>query len=90
MAREVAGADGIQWSCLQAYAGLDGGDKADEKADERAEEAAARAAGGGGGLRVVCTPSGGARSVSLELPSDWETAYSDEQLLAEIESRRDA
>lgn len=80
MPRELTGADGITWTCLQAYAGLD---------DEKAEEAAERAGGGGGKLRVVCTPSGGAKSVRLELPKDWETSYGDEELLGEIEARRE-
>jgi hypothetical protein len=80
MPREVTGSDGIMWTCLQAYAGLD---------DEKGEEAAARAGGGGGKLRVVCTPSGGAKSVSLELPRGWEKSLSDEELLGEIEARRE-
>lgn len=81
MPREVAGADGISWSCVEAYAGL---------SDEGGTEAAALAADGGGGLTVVCTPSGGAKSVRLELAADWETALDDEQLLREIETRREA
>lgn len=81
MPREVKGSEGITWTCLQAYAGL---------SDEKADEAAERAAGGGGNLQVVCTPSGGAQTVRLELPQDWETSYSDEELLKEIEARREA
>jgi hypothetical protein len=80
MPREVISQDGITWTCLQAYAGLD---------DEKASEAAVRAAGGDGCLTVICTPSGGAQSVRLELPPDWETAYGDEELLREIQARRE-
>ena len=77
--REVTGADGISWSCVEAYAGLsDGG----------GGEAAARAAGGDR-LAVVCTPGGGAKSVRLELPAGWDESFDDEQLLREIESRRE-
>lgn len=80
MPREVAGGDRITWSCVQAYAGL---------SDEKADEAAARAAGGGGNVPVVCTPSGGAKSVRLELPADWEESYGDDELLRAIEARRE-
>ena len=79
MARDVTGADGISWSCVEAYAGLSG---------EGGNEAAARAAEGDG-LAVVCTPSGGAKSVRLELPAGWEKSLDDEQLLREIESHRE-
>lgn len=44
----------------------------------------ALATGQGGKVPVVCTPSGGARSVRLELPADWRQAQSDEELLAAI------
>ncbi|KAF3884172.1 MULTISPECIES: hypothetical protein [Nostocales] len=75
MAREVTDADGITWSCVQAYAGLS--DKAENQAAARVNEARDT-------LWIVCTPSGAAQSVRLELPSEWETSYSDEALLDEI------
>ncbi|GAA6618856.1 hypothetical protein [Scytonema sp. NUACC26] len=75
MAREVTDADGITWSCLQAYAGL---------SDSEENQAAARVNEARNTLWIVCTPSGGAKSVRLELPSEWETSYSDEALLGEI------
>jgi hypothetical protein len=71
--REVRDDQGITWSCVEAYAGLSG-DAGD----------AARADGPGERYRVVCTPSGGARSVELELPAGWEESMSDEDLLREI------
>jgi hypothetical protein len=37
---------------------------------------------------VVCTPSGGAKSVRLKLQGDWETSYSDEALLNEIQAQQ--
>ena len=81
MPRELKGADGIEWTCVEAYAGLSGG-----RADDAAERAAET---GGGKVRVVCTPSGGAKSVPVELPKDWETSLGDEELLREIEARRE-
>jgi hypothetical protein len=77
MPREITDADGTTWSCIQAFAGL-GNDP--EKAD------AARVEGAGDRLHVVCTPSGGAKSLRLELPEDWETGLSDEALLNAIHS----
>ena len=35
-------------------------------------------------FRVVCTPSGGAASVEMELPAGWDESLSDEDLLREI------
>jgi hypothetical protein len=76
--REVRDDQGITWSCVEAYAGLSG-DAGD----------AARADGPGERYRVVCTPSGGARSVELELPAGWEESMSDEDLLREIAGHAD-
>ncbi|RDI62423.1 hypothetical protein [Microvirga subterranea] len=78
MPREITDADGITWSCIQAFAGL--GDDP-EKAD------AARVEGSPDEVHVVCTPSGGAKSVRLELPSDWESRLSDDELLDAIRSQ---
>lgn len=36
-------------------------------------------------FHVVCTPSGGAKSVRVELPGDWEKGLSDEALLRAIQ-----
>lgn len=62
MPRDVTDADGIAWTCIQAFAGL-GNDPAKREA-ARVDAA--------GDVAVVCTPSGGARSVRLTLPPDWE------------------
>lgn len=78
MPREITDGDGITWSCIQAFAGL-GNDR--EKAD------AARVEGSPDQVHVVCTPSGGAKSVRLELPSDWESRLSDDELLDAIRSQ---
>jgi hypothetical protein len=72
MPREVTDPDGITWTCIQAFAGLG-------KDPEKAE--AARVDGEADAFEVVCTPSGGAQSVRIELPGDWERNTSDEELL---------
>jgi hypothetical protein len=77
MPREVTASDGITWTCIQAFSGL-GNDP------EKAE--AARVDGKGDAFQVVCTPSGGAQSVRIELPGDWERNISDEQLLDMIQA----
>ena len=77
MPREITDEDGITWSCIQAFAGL-GNDP--EKTD------AARVSGSER-LRVVCTPSGGAGSVRLELAEGWEEGTPDGDLLQEIQKQ---
>ncbi len=79
MTREVTDGDGTVWSCVQAFAGL-----GDGAAKAKAAALAART----GGLHVVCTPSGGAKSVRVELPEAWEDEAPDDQLLAVIEAQR--
>jgi hypothetical protein len=78
MPREITDAEGITWSCIQAFAGL-GNDP------EKAE--AARVEGSPDRVHVVCTPSGGAKSLRLELPSAWESELSDDDLLEAIGSQ---
>ena len=77
MPREITDKEGIAWSCIQAFAGL-GNDP--EKTD------AARVEGSPDHVHVVCTPSGGAKSVRLKLPAGWEENSSDEALLQSIQS----
>lgn len=72
MAREVTDAEGITWTCIQAFAGLGN--------DPEKQEAARL--DGSSELHVVCTPSGGARSRRLALPPDWETMGEDALLQA--------
>lgn len=75
MPREIADTEGTTWSCIQAFAGLGGGPE---------KSRAARVEGAKDHVHVVCTPSGGAHSVRLDLPQDWETALSDADLLGAI------
>ena len=71
MAREVID-DNITWSCAEPYSGLS---DSEEKSD------AAKVEDEDGKYWVVCTPSGGAKSVRIKLPSDWENSSSDKELL---------
>lgn len=80
MQREVTDEEGLKWTCVQAYAGLAGG---------AGDKGAARVEGEGDTYEVVCTPSGGAQSVRLELPGDWESSCSDEELLRRIAAQRE-
>lgn len=77
MAREVTDGEGTAWSCVEAYAGL----SEDGKSDAARVEGTDR-------FRVVCTPTGGAQTVELELAAGWEEKLSDEELTREIEKAR--
>ncbi len=79
MARDVQDVDGITWTCVQALAGV---------SPTAAKTVAAQLAGTDDAYAVVCTPSGGARSVRLALPTAWDTALDDEALLAAITAQR--
>jgi hypothetical protein len=75
--REITGNENIKWTCVQAYAGLDG--KVSKETQELSEN-------NDGTVTVVCTPSGGAQTVRLQLSKDWEQQLSDEDLSHEIQS----
>ena len=79
MPREVTDSDGTKWSCIQAFAGLG-------KSEEKKE--AAQVDGTKNCFHVVCTPSGGAKSVRVELPGNWEKGLSDEELLSAIKAQQ--
>lgn len=84
MPREVNDGEGVRWSCVQAYAGLS------ERADDDVDKAdAARVDGEPDRFRVICTPSGGARTVELEMPGGWEEEMEDEELLRAISRARE-
>lgn len=78
-AREVTDAEGISWTCIQAFAGL--GNDSEKREAARVE--------GSDDVQVVCTPSGGARSCRLALPIDWDE-MKDDALLAAIAAGRAA
>lgn len=73
--REVTDANNTRWTCVQVYAGLDG--KVSEAVADKAEDEE-------GKVTVVCTPTGGAQTVRLQLQQDWENKLTDEDLAAEI------
>lgn len=75
MPRDIKDHEGTAWNCVQAYAGLETNEN---------KEPEIRAQNMNGTVRVVCTPSGGAQSVALQLPVAWEDEYSDEELLSQI------
>jgi hypothetical protein len=73
--KEVTDADGITWTCVQAY---------DAITDKRVEEVAKRTEGNSKQVPIVCTPDGGAKSVRLQLPLNWMEQLPDEVLLKKI------
>lgn len=79
MQREITDADGITWTCVQAFIGL---------SDQEEHPEAAQVKGQEDTYWVVCTPSGGAQSVRLQLQENWEQSYSDESLLKEIQKHQ--
>ncbi len=81
MPRDVTDSDGITWNCIQAFAGLGG-------AEEKEKAEAAKVDGARDRYHVVCTPSGGAKSVRVELPGNWEEGLSDEELLRAIKAKQ--
>jgi len=76
--REVTDSKNTTWTCVQAYAGGLSG-KATEQATKLAETDE-------GTVTVVCTPSGGAQTVRLELQSNWLENLSDEELTTAIQA----
>lgn len=73
--REVTDQHNTTWTCVQAYAGVD---------SSAAAEATKLSETDAGGVPVVCTPSGGAQTVRLELEKDWFDSLSDEELATAI------
>jgi hypothetical protein len=77
--REVTDQENTQWVCVQAFAGTN---------SQSAEAAADLVETETGEVPVVCTPSGGAQTVRLQLNRDWLQSYSDEQLKDAIAAAR--
>jgi hypothetical protein len=77
--REVTDSHNTTWTCVQAYAGVD---------SSAATEATERSATEAGDVPVVCTPSGGAQTIRLELSKDWLDSLSDEELTNAIAAAR--
>jgi hypothetical protein len=79
MKQEIIDSKGITWISIQAYSGI---------SHNAENQDAAQAKGQEDSYWVVCTPSGGTKSVRLKLEGEWETSYSDERLLNEIEAQQ--
>ncbi|MBT1706235.1 hypothetical protein KK060_23305 [Fulvivirgaceae bacterium PWU20] len=77
--REVQGDDNVRWTCVQAFAGVEG--KLSDKATKLSQQ-------DGGNVEVVCTPSGGAQTVRLQLNEDWIEETSDQDLIQAINDNR--
>lgn len=75
--REVTDKHNTTWTCAQAYAALE---------SEAAEQAIEKSETPDGNVPVVCTPSGGAQTVRLELAKDWFDNLSDEELAQAIQA----
>lgn len=76
--REVQASDNTTWVCVQALSGISNGqDQIENKIQDH-----------DGNVPVVCTPSGGAQTVRIQLPKDWLDATPDEILLGEIKKQR--
>lgn len=75
--RVLIAPDLTTWTCIQAYAGLDG-EEPDQGNDDSPDAA--------GHVPVICTASGGAPSLCLELDPDWAEAMPDAELLLAIAS----
>lgn len=80
MQREVTDEEGIKWVCVQAYEGLTGKEENRKFSQVEGEENL---------FQVVCTPSGAAQTVRLQLAGEWEHRCSDEELLREIKARQE-
>lgn len=83
MERKVRGEDGIEWACVQAFAGV-----ANTTGSEVADEAVGHATNPDGKVPVVCTPSREEPTIRLELPLGWAARLSDEDLLHAIAQAR--
>lgn len=70
--REVTDSENINWTCVQAYGTL---------SKESADKAAELSEDTNGDVTVVCTPSGGAQTVRLQLPKNWMEKVTDEELV---------
>jgi hypothetical protein len=76
--REVQDQNNTKWVCVEAMSGLT--DNSSEVADKIQDK--------NGNVPVVCTPSGGAQTIRINVSSDWNNALSDEELMSEIAKRQ--
>jgi len=74
--KEIQTADGIRWQCAEAMI-----KPADDKSSPSGKDERDL-------VMVVCTPTGGAQSVRIELKTDWKESVPDEELARAIEQNR--
>jgi hypothetical protein len=72
--REVQDQNNTKWVCVEALSGLT--DNSAEVSDKLQDK--------NGNVPVVCTPSGGAQTVRINVNKDWSSSLSDEELIREI------
>jgi hypothetical protein len=77
--REIQDKNGTTWQCVQAFAGVE--TKTTHKAVEHSENK-------DGTVTVICTPSGGAQTVRLQLPANWNDQMENEELAEAISHNR--
>ncbi|MGV3743207.1 MAG: hypothetical protein ACO1NO_12955 [Burkholderiaceae bacterium] len=73
--REVQTQDNVIWTCVEALSGIE---------SKTAGQAVTSVQNEDSTVPVVCTPNGGEQSVRIELPSGWQDACSDDELLDAI------
>ncbi len=78
--REVTDSENTRWTCVQSYSM--GKENATEKAAELTEKNEEK-------VTVVCTPTGGAKTVRLELAPGWEQQLTDESLVQAIAEHKE-
>jgi hypothetical protein len=72
--REVQDDNKVIWRCVRVFNGSNG----------EAATAAAEKSENNGEVEVVCTPSGGEKTVRLKLQTNWEESLSDKDLITSI------
>jgi hypothetical protein len=75
--REVQDSDNTRWVCVEALSAIT---ESRKDIEEKIQDS-------NGNVTVVCTPSGGAQTVRLQLPPDWLENTPDAELLKKIENK---
>ena len=73
--RELTDQNGTRWTCVQAYGG---------PGSEKTEDTAGLTTDENNKVAVICTPTGGAKSVRLRLKENWISDVSEKELLQKI------
>jgi hypothetical protein len=76
--REVQDDNKVIWKCVRVFGGSNG----------EAAAAAAEKSENNGEVEVVCTPSGGEKTVRLKLQANWEEEVSDNDLVNSINAAK--